>query len=152
MRTKRPSQLEDHLGYWLRCLSNLVSHAFAARLEGHDVSVAQWVVLRCLFDVEHVSLNGLAETVGVDNGALSRMVERLVQKDLVVREVDPANRRAVRVRLSEAGRKLVPVLAAEADGNDEAFFGVIGAAERRQFLATVRTLLARNGFQGKALD
>ncbi len=152
MKTKRPSQLEAHIGYWLRCLSNLVSHAFAARLERHDVSVPQWVVLRCLFDLENASLNGLAEAVGVDNGAMSRMVERLSQKGLVLREADPASRRAVRLRLSEAGRKLVPVLAGEADRNDEAFFGVIGEEERRQLLATVRMLLERNGFQGKALD
>ncbi|WP_165235796.1 MarR family winged helix-turn-helix transcriptional regulator [Aquisphaera insulae] len=152
MTTKRPSKLEDHLGYWLRCLSNLVSEAFARRLEGHGVSVPQWVVLRCLFDRENASLNELAATIGIDNGALSRMVERLVQKGLVSRETDPANRRMVRLRLTDASKALVPVLAKEADRNDEAFFGVIGEPERRQLLETVRTLLTRNGWQGKALD
>lgn len=152
MKSKRPSLLEDHLGYWLRCLSNLVSQAFADRLAKHDVSVPQWVVLRCLYDMEKASLNELAGTVGVDNGALSRMMERLLQKGLVVREVDPANRRAVQLGLSEAGRTLVPRLAKEADENDEAFFGVVGEGERKQLLATARTLLDRNGFRGKALE
>ncbi|WP_406698530.1 MarR family transcriptional regulator [Singulisphaera sp. Ch08] len=152
MKNKRLSQLEDHLGYWLRCLSNLVSNAFAERLEQHDISVPQWVVLRCLYDAENTSLNELAATVGVDNGALSRMVERLLQKGMIVREPDPANRRTVRLRLSEAGKQLVPVLAREADENDEAFFGVIGEEERHQLLATVRTLLTKNGFKGKALE
>lgn len=152
MKNKRPSQLEDHLGYWLRCLSNLVSQSFANRLEKHGVSVPQWVVLRCLYDAENTSLNELAASVGVDNGALSRMVERLLQKELVVREADPDNRRTVRLRLSDAGQRLVPVLAREADENDATFFGVIGDEERRQILETVRTLLTKNGFKGKALD
>jgi DNA-binding MarR family transcriptional regulator len=152
MKTKRPGRLEDHLGYWLRCLSNLVSDAFADRLEGHGVGVAQWVVLRCLFDAEGASLNELAGAVGVDNGALSRMVERLSRKGLVLREADPADRRAVRLRLTDEGRRLVPVLAREADLNDEAFFGVIGEPERRRLLETVRTLLTKHGFQGRALD
>jgi DNA-binding MarR family transcriptional regulator len=152
MKSKRPSQLEDHLGYWLRCLSNLVSQGFARRLEKHDVSVPQWVVLRCLYDMENASLNELATTVGVDNGALSRMMERLFQKGLIFRETDPANRRTVRLRLTSAGNKLVPVLAREADENDEAFFGVVGEEERQQLLRTVRTLLTKNGWQGKALD
>ncbi len=152
MKSKRPSQLEDHHGYWLRCLSNLVSHSFAERLENHEVSVPQWVVLRCLYDAENTSLNELAATVGVDNGALSRMIERLSQKGLVIRETDPANRRTVRLRLSEAGRKLVPVLAKEADENDAACFGVIGEEDRRQLLETVRALLNKNGFKGKALE
>jgi DNA-binding MarR family transcriptional regulator len=79
-------------------------------------------------------------------------MERLLQKGLIVRETDPANRRTVRIRLSDAGQRLVPVLAGEADQNDEAFFGVISEEERRHLLETVRTLLTKNGFQGKALD
>jgi DNA-binding MarR family transcriptional regulator len=152
MKSKHPSQLEDHLGYWLRCLSNLVSHGFAKRLEKHDVSVPQWVVLRCLYDTQNTSLNELASTIGVDNGALSRMVERLLQKRLVVRETDPANRRTVRLRLTDAGNALVPVLANEADENDAAFFAAVGDAERRRLLKTVRTLLTKNGWQGTAID
>ena len=61
------------------------------------------------------------------------MVERLLQKGLVVREIDPANRRTVRLRLTDGGKKLVPVLAIEADENDEAFFAVIGNAERQPY-------------------
>ncbi len=156
MKSKRPSQLEDHVGYWLRCLSNLVSHGFARRLERHETSVPQWVVLRCLYDMENASLGELAATVGVDNGALSRMVERLLQKGLVLRENDPASRRSVRLRLTVAGKKLVPVLAREADENDEAFFGVASDEERRRLLEMVHQILARNGWndgsEGKALD
>jgi DNA-binding MarR family transcriptional regulator len=151
-KSKTPSGLEDHLGYWLRCLSNLVSRGFAERLERHDVSVPQWVVLRCLFDRENVSLNELAATVDVDNGALSRMVERLFQKRLVIRETDPANRRTVQLRLTNAGKALVPVLAREADQNDEMFFGAVDSEERHRLLTTVRTLLTRHGWQGTALD
>ncbi len=152
MDKQHPSRLDDHLGYWLRCLSNLVSAGFAARLDRHGVSVAQWVVMRCLYDAEGASLNELAAAVGVDNGAMSRMVERLSQKSLVVRQADPGDRRAVRLRLSDAGKGLVPLLAKEADENDAAFFGVIGEGERRALLATVQALLEKNGFEGKALE
>lgn len=152
MKRRPPSRLEDHLGYWLRRLSNRVSHNFAERLETRGVSVPQWVVLRCLFDEEGASLTELAAFVGVDAGALSRMIERLSQKGLVVREPDPASRRSVRLRLTDAGRKLVPVLAREADENDEACFGSLGDAERRRLLATIQVLLTKNGWQGVALD
>ena len=150
--SKPPSLLEDHLGYWLRRLSNRVHRGFAERLEGRGVTVAQWVVLRCLYDVEETPLHALAATVGVDGGAMSRMVDRLVQKGLVVREPDPADRRATRLRLSEPGRQLVPLLAREADENDAAFFDGLGEAGRRRLLATVRKLLAGDAGGGKTLD
>lgn len=153
---RTPSQLEDHLGYWLRCLSNFVHQGFAARLERHGVSVPQWVVLRSLFDRERTSLGELARAIGVDNGALSRMVERLSQKGLVRREADAEDRRAVRLGLTDAGKELVPSLAREADENDAAFFGVLDEKERRKLLAAVRRLLSENGWRsethGKALD
>ena len=40
-RTLRASDLTSHLGYWLRHVSNHVSHAFARKLESRDVTVAE---------------------------------------------------------------------------------------------------------------
>ena len=55
MSTKT-SSLEDHLGYWLRLLSNEVSARFAGKLESYGVTVAQWVVLRILFDQKNATI------------------------------------------------------------------------------------------------
>ena len=41
--SKYVSCLEEHLGYWLRLVSNNVSASFARRLEKLDVSVSEWV-------------------------------------------------------------------------------------------------------------
>jgi hypothetical protein len=46
------SGLQDHLGYWLRYVSNQVSHAFSVKLAAREVTVAEWVMLRELFDAE----------------------------------------------------------------------------------------------------
>jgi DNA-binding MarR family transcriptional regulator len=140
----RPSELEDHLGYWLRRLSNRVSRGFSERLERRGATVPQWVAMRCLHDVEGASLLALASTMGIDGGATSRLVERLVRKGWVAREADANDRRAVVVRLTDAGRALVPELAREADENDAAFFEVVGEAERRRLLATLKKLLAKH--------
>jgi hypothetical protein len=45
-RRTEPSSLESHLGYWLRYVSNHVSHAFALKLAALEVTAAEWVVLR----------------------------------------------------------------------------------------------------------
>jgi DNA-binding MarR family transcriptional regulator len=137
-------------------LSNSVHHAFAGRLDGCGNSVPQWVLLWILYDRENVPLNEFAAAVGVDNGALSRMIEWLWRQGLVVREIDPWNRRAVPLRLTEARDSLVPVLATEAGTNDKVVFGVIGAEQRRRFLKRVRVLLAKHDWrsdaQGNAID
>ena len=49
------SHLEAHLGYWLRFVSNHVSHAFSRKLFARDVTVAEWVVLRELYERDAVA-------------------------------------------------------------------------------------------------
>ena len=61
-----PSRLEDHLGYWLRCLSNFVSDGFADCLAGHDISVAQGGAAGPCTKNGGVALNEAAQLVGVD--------------------------------------------------------------------------------------
>jgi len=145
MNKSVPSPLEEHLGYWLRCLSNFVSHSFAERLEKQDVSVAQWVVLRTLYDCSGATLNDAAERVGVDKSTLSRMVERLVQRGLVDRS-EGHDRRSVELALTAAGKKLVLQSAKLADENDEAFFHSLSPRQREEFLSTIKQLLTANGW------
>jgi len=147
MKQKNISKLEDHLGYWLRCISNYVHNGFADRLKQYDVSVAQWVVLRCLYEKKATSLNEAAKIVGVDNSTLSRMMERLVQKGLVMRVADSKDRRAITLSLSSMGIKLVPALAREADQNDKEFFGSLSMKEQKNLLDTVQKLLSDNGWK-----
>jgi DNA-binding MarR family transcriptional regulator len=143
MKKSIPSPLEKHLGHWLRCLSNFVSHSFAERLAGQDISVAQWVVLRTLYDNDGITLNEAAGQVGVDKSSLSRMVERLVQKGLAIRG-EGDDRRSVGLTLTAAGRKLVPQLAKLADENDHAFFHTLSSKKREEFSKTIQELLMAN--------
>lgn len=145
MKRDEPSSLHQHLGYWLRCLSNFVSHTFAARLEQEGVSVPQWVVLRTLYDSTGVTLNEAAQRVGVDKSTLSRAVEKLVQKGLANR-TDGRDRRSVDLTLTPVGKKLVLQLAKIADENDHAFFHSLSAQQRKEFLTIIKQLLAANGW------
>jgi DNA-binding MarR family transcriptional regulator len=143
------SKLEDHIGYWLRCLSNFVHHSFAQRLEKYDISVEQWVVLRTLFDKEGTSLQEAAQLIGVDNSSLSRMIERLVKKGLVVRVMHSKDRRTIVLSLSSKAKELVPLLAQQADINDVEFFKVIASPQRDLLVDLIKEVLAKNGWDEK---
>jgi hypothetical protein len=77
-----PSGLEDHLGYWLRVVSNRVSHAFKVKVEQRGVTVAEWVVLRALYERDGVKPSELASKLGLTRGAISKLVDRLAAKGL----------------------------------------------------------------------
>lgn len=52
----------------------------------------------------------LADLLGTDTAGITRLVDRLEAKELVRRAPDPADRRAVVVELTKAGRSLIPDL------------------------------------------
>lgn len=132
MQDAAPSTLDAHLGYWLRMVSNAVSRRFAREVGREGVTVAEWVVLRSLYDVERVAPTALAAAMGMTKGAISKLADRLLDKALIERRANADDRRAHTLALGPAGRALVPRLAALADANDAAFFGVLTPDERRQ--------------------
>ena len=142
------SHLTSHLGYWLRHVSNHVSHAFARKLEGEDVTVAEWVVLRELYGHDALAPSRLAERLGLTRGAISKLADRLLAKDLIVRQDSLEDRRAHCLVLSPAGRDLVPTLSALADRNDAEFFDHLAAEERATIERVMKGVVERRGQKG----
>ena len=76
-RQRSASGLTDHLGYWLRFVSNHVSQAFARKMEQRGVTVAEWVVMRRLLDVEDMAPSQLAEEIGMTRGGITKLADKL---------------------------------------------------------------------------
>ena len=141
------SDLKKHVGFWLRFVSNHVSHAFARKLLASGVTVAEWVVMREMFDDEETSPGLLAQRIGMTRGGVSKLVDRLVGKKLVTRRGRSDDRRFQSIALTAAGRKLIPHLAALADQNDEEFFHPLAAGERAALIVTMKKLVQAHGLQ-----
>ncbi len=125
------SDLSAHLGFWLRYVSNYVSHAFALKLAAKGVTAAEWVMMRALYDNDPTPPSRLANDLGMTRGAITKLADRLIGKSLVARKADPEDGRAQTLTLTSRGRKLLPELAALADQNDADFFDHLTADERR---------------------
>ena len=80
---------------------------FAAEDIWADVSMREYDVLYTLSKCrEPLRLTELNRYVLLSQPALSRMVDRLVDRGLVARQADPADGRGVRLSLTEAGRDI----------------------------------------------
>ena len=138
------SDLETHLGYWLRFVSNHVSHAFSLKLRARDVTGAEWVVLRELFNGDDVAPSVLADRLGMTRGAISKLADRLIAKDLIERTASTEDRRQQTLALTADGRKLVPSLSALADRNDAEFFGHLKPTDRAALEKMLRDIVRRH--------
>jgi DNA-binding MarR family transcriptional regulator len=138
------SNIKSHAGFWLRFVSNHVSYAFARKLLSTDVTVAEWVVMREMYDAESMVPSRLAETTGLTRGAVSKLVDRLFHKKLLTRIERDDDRRYQTIALTEMGRKLVPELSALADENDAEFFSALTQRERQALIEILRKLAEAN--------
>lgn len=86
-----------------RILRNYIDH----RAKQRGTTRAQWVVLFRLRAQEGLSQVDLAEVLELQPISLVRLLDRLVEQGLLERRHDPKDRRANRLHLTAAGRKLV---------------------------------------------
>jgi DNA-binding MarR family transcriptional regulator len=141
------SRLEGHLGYWLRYASNQVSHAFSLKVAARDVTVAEWVMLRELYEREAMAPSTLADRLGMTRGAISKLADRLVAKDLITQITGKPDRRYQQLALTPAGRELVPDLSRLADQNDAEFFGHLAPGDRAAVECIMRDIVQRRGLR-----
>lgn len=150
---RRPvSELTGHLGYWLRQVSNHVSHAFARRLESRAVTVAEWAVLRALYAGEALAPSRLADQLGLTRAAISKLAERLVAKRLASRARNTSDGRAQTLTLTTKGRSLVPKLPELADRNDAGFFARLASEERASVERLLREIVRMRGLKVTSVD
>jgi len=80
----------------------LMSHQ-PLRTGALDVTMAQGRVLMVVGHGPGCTMGELASKLGIGVSAATGLVDRLVERGVLERESDPADRRAVRVRMSPAG-------------------------------------------------
>ena len=88
------------------------------------------------------SAGALAHDVGVPPSSLSRMLERLDKRGLVVRDVDREDRRRVRIAVTAAGESFLNALPALADSPLGQALEDLGADEREALVRGVAALVA----------
>jgi DNA-binding MarR family transcriptional regulator len=141
------SDLKKHVGFWLRFVSNHVSHAFARKLLATGVTVAEWVVMREMFDDDQTSPGVLAQRIGMTRGGVSKLADRLVTRKLIARRERSDDRRFQSIALTAAGRRMIPQLAALADQNDDQFFHPLSAKERAVLIQIMKKLVQAHRLQ-----
>ncbi len=94
------------IGLQLATTAKAVSRAFNDRLVEAGGSVPVWLILSSLKSDERRTQLELARSVGIEGPTLTRHLDGLEEAGLVRRVRDPADRRAVRVELTDAGEQL----------------------------------------------
>jgi len=104
-----------------------VMKKFMPHLREHDLSAQQWRVLRALYDADsELEMNEVAERCYLLMPSLSRIVQNLVARKLMSRRTSDTDQRRTLLRISEAGKALVKVMAPQSERRYEHIQEVFG--------------------------
>lgn len=92
---------------------------------------------------EAMTVNQVAERLGLSLASASRTVDGLVRRALASRAEDPDDRRVRRVSLTAAGQEIADELMAARLAGLEQFVGTLSDIERRKLDAALEVLLRR---------
>lgn len=88
-------------------LLTIYKRMFEQACEANQLTPTQFIALVTIKDLDETRMTQLADRMGLTPGAVSTLVDRLVDNGLVERRHEPADRRAVFVRLTEKGTALL---------------------------------------------
>lgn len=112
------------------------------RLSPASLTPAQAEIVGVLADHDALTLSQLGQRIVCETGSPSRTVDLLVRRGLVDRQQAERDRRSVELRLTAAGREVVPLVRQAMRDIDDGIAGALSAGERTRMDGLLTKLLA----------
>lgn len=129
-------------------LADLLSHAeyrvsrgLSAALQADGLTLDQWRVLALLANGGGHPMSDVADYTMLAPATLTRVIDRLVEVNLIYRRADLGDRRRVLVHLAPRGRSLYRRLAAAVEREEAALTAALDEGERDQLAELLRRLV-----------
>lgn len=94
--------------HWVNRLSFLSRKTLSQKFEDHGlfISTEEWAILLILWSKGEQTPSTLADVTFRDRTTITRLIDQMVKKGIVIREHDEKDRRRVLIKASEKGRNL----------------------------------------------
>lgn len=125
-------------------LSRLVQDIHARISERHDLTPVQAKLL-CVLAFGPRGMAELAQCFGVEKAALTGLVDRAERRGLVGRSPVPGDRRALRVTLTDTGRRAAAAFHAEATQELNHLLSPLAPPDREHFRSAMAKIIAGAG-------
>ncbi|WP_322903699.1 MarR family winged helix-turn-helix transcriptional regulator [Paenibacillus campi] len=127
-----PYELEKSIGYKLTIASRLASNRLNQQFRdaGYPVTYEQWILVSYLWKRDGQTQNRLARLSRKDQPSVSRLIDNMIRRGMVIRVPHPDDRRTNLIYLTDYCRSIVDDLAAKAYQTIEEIFKGFSSEER----------------------
>lgn len=123
-----------------QCINFLLTKAqqsvfsyFKNKLDEFDVTPVQYGILNCLWCNDGLTASQIAHNLSLDGSTITGILDRMENKELLMRVPDPNDRRAIRVVLTEKGFRLRNPIEKVVEEANQFLLSVFSQKEQAQF-------------------
>lgn len=104
--------LDSNVFYNLdKCIKFYKKYAHKRLLEnGFDISIDQWLILKFIYENPDANQSQISQGILKDTASVSRIIEILIAKEMIVRKQNTADKRASQFKLTKSSTDLLKVL------------------------------------------
>ena len=143
-------ELDDLPGYHIRRLQQIAVALFLQEAEPFGVTPVQYAALKGVASAPGADQRTLARTIGLDTSTTGGVVDRLEARGLLLRSAKPEDRRVRLLTLTREGRELLERVTPAMLRAQQRILEPLPAAQRKQFLRMLRTLVETNNTLSRA--
>lgn len=149
-RTERPDIDPTPMGVVgrIKRASRLLERSLGKNFAVHDLQAWEFDILATLRrsgTPYRLTAGALVDASIVTSGAITNRIDRLVARNLVTRETDPANRRSVLITLTDTGHQLIDRIVVDHVDHEKQLLMTLSSREQEQLARILRKLLTSLG-------
>lgn len=127
-----PQDISQYLAYLLASANRRMRIGLAQSIAAEEVTEEHWRILQVLADEQGRSMGDLAEIVLLNHPALTKNIDKLVSRGLVLRAADATDSRRVLVYISDLGLETVSRLQKSVDAHHSVIEEALGPRKTSQ--------------------
>ena len=133
--------VDQQVGFLLRRAHQRHAAIFLDGMAEAELTPTQFTALVKTVEAGRITQNHLGRLAAMDPATIQGVVRRLIERGLLLRTQDPADRRTVVLEPTPAGLALIRPAVASARHITEATLAPLEPDERRQFLSLLRKMV-----------
>jgi len=132
--------LEDSLGFQVNMTANAMKNRFNTFLKPYGLTSEQYVIMKSVEENPDISPTQLSEITFKDKTTITRMINTLVQNEMLIRIPKQDDRRAYEIRWSDKAEKIMNEILPLTENVIKKLRSQFDADELNTFLRILETL------------
>jgi DNA-binding MarR family transcriptional regulator len=137
--------LSAYICFNMRAAMKKIDRLFGGKLDEVGISIPQSFILSCLYEENGLTLKEIGSRTLIDSSSMTVLVDKLEKDQLVKRQLDSKDRRAIRVFITDTGMEMAEKIHTVILNLNTLLFDLLGEGNQKEFIHGLNNIV--NGIE-----